>query len=138
MDGTRSAAVLLATAGLTGCINAPAGDWCAPWGRPDPPTPACLNYQAVESYLAALKLEIRPHFELPPGHNADGLVEVRFVIAPDGSLADRCVSRSTDIALARNAIAALDAAAPFPPLSTYARCLAGAEITRHVFTVEKE
>jgi hypothetical protein len=131
------AAALFAATGVVGCVNAPAGDWCAPVGRPDPPTLPCLRYRAVEAYLEALQAEIRPHFELPPGYNADGLVEVRFVIELDGSLTDRCVSRSTDTALARNAIAALDAAAPFPPLSAYARCLAGAEITRHVRTVEK-
>jgi hypothetical protein len=137
VDGTRNVAVLLAAAGLTGCISAPVADWCAPFGRPDPPTPTCLDYRAVESYLEALQREIRPHFALPPGYNEDGLVEVRFVIALDGSLADRCVSRSTHRGLARNAIAVLDAAAPFPPLPTYARCLAGAEITRHVRTVER-
>jgi len=128
---------LLASAGFVACISAPARDWCALWGRPDPPTPNCLGYRAVEAYLEALQAEIRPHFALPPGYDEDGVVEVRFVIAVDGSLTDRCVSRSTHRALARNAIAALDAAAPFPPLSTYARCLAGAEITRHVRTAEK-
>jgi hypothetical protein len=49
------------------------------------------------------------------------------------AVAERCVSRSSDSLLAKSA---LDAASPFPPMPRLARCIAGAEIVRHVYSAE--
>ena len=87
--------------------------------------------------LNDLHSHVGPLLRRPPGFNEDGYVEVRFVFNLDGSVADRCIMRSSDRRLARSVLEALDSVS-FPPISHRARCVAGSEIRRVLQTVARQ
>jgi len=129
---------LLALAGVFvgGCANAPFGDWCPLSGHPEPIDSNCLRRYEVERYLVQLDKAVHRAWKLPPSFNEDAYVQVRFVLTREGSVADSCISRSSESRLAESTLEVLDAASPFPPIPHLARCIAGAEIVRNVYTAQ--
>jgi TonB family protein len=75
-------------------------------------------------------------WKLPPDFNESAYAQVRFVLTREGTVADSCISRSSDSRLAKSTLDALDAASPFPPIPDLARCIAGTEIVRHVHSAQ--
>ena len=134
-DSARSRPVWLAALLFTACINAPAGAGCPMVGRPEPIDPNCHGHSTTE-YLDALRGHIAKVYARPDGFNDDGYVDVRFTLARDGSVASRCIVRSTHRVLAESVFDALDAVR-FPEVPHYARCVVGREIRRELYTVKR-
>ena len=120
---------------VTGCINAPPGAGCPVTGRPEPIDPNCRGHSTTE-YLESLRGHIAKVYSRPEGFNDDGYVDVRFTLARDGSVASRCIVRSSHRALAVSVFDALDTVR-FPEVPHYARCIVGREIRRELYSVKR-
>jgi hypothetical protein len=130
-------ALALVCAGPLGCVHAGWRISCGLFGQPEPIDANCLQGHAVERYLTGVRDAVSAHYELPPQASHAAYVEFRYVLNLDGSVADRCIARSSDPRIAASLVAAFDAAAPFPPIPEYAHCIAGTQIVRHVYTPER-
>jgi len=129
---------LLALSGVLvgSCVNVPFGRWCPLSGHPEPIDANCLRRHDVERYLIQLDQAVHQAWKLPADFNEDAYVQVRFVLTLEGTVSDSCISRSSNSQLAKSTLEALDAASPFPPIPHLARCIAGKEIVRHVYSAE--
>ncbi len=89
----------------------------------------CLDRPEVRAYLDQVQKRTLDRWILPPGIQADNKVTLRFQLDVAGSAISVSLVRASDNALGASAVDALNAAAPFPPLPSRARCLARVPIT---------
>lgn len=89
----------------------------------------CFEKPEVQSYLNSVQQRTLDRWILPPGIDADQNVTLRFKLDVAGSASSVSLVRASDNALGASAVDALNAASPFPPLPSAARCLVQVPIT---------
>jgi hypothetical protein len=109
---------------------------CAGGRPPDPlleeraPTAAeaaCLERPASAAYLEAVKQRIFDAWELPGGLRSDQELELLLALGATGDLYLAIVPDAGRSDLEESALAALEAAKPYPPLPPEADCLRGSK-----------
>lgn len=104
----------------------PAG-WCPSLEEPALPA-SCRGEAAARALKEEIRQKVLSRWSLPPIAYGGERVIVRFRIAAEGALAERCVLGATSPTAAQTALAAFDAAFPVPALRGGAACLAGAPV----------
>ncbi|MDJ0852239.1 MAG: energy transducer TonB [Myxococcota bacterium] len=89
----------------------------------------CFQRPEVQRYISSVQERTLDRWILPPGVRADQKVTLRFKLDVAGSAQSVSLVRASDNALGASAVDALNAASPFPPLPTAARCLVQVPIT---------
>jgi hypothetical protein len=98
-------------------------------GRLVHPQPGeCLAKVEAREYFYEVKRAIFQQWELPAGVAPDQTVNLRLRIAESGELLDATLAAGADSRLAASALEAVRRAAPFPRMSSEARCLDGTEV----------
>ena len=78
----------------------------------------------MAAYTEQIKTRVYARWVVPPDVPKNQLVKLRFVLEAGGSLTKVEVVSASDRALGANAMEALRAAAPFPPMPQRVRCIA--------------
>jgi TonB family protein len=89
----------------------------------------CLTRPEVLSYTEQIRTRVYARWVVPPEVPRNQQVKLRFVLEPGGSLTRVEVLQASDRTLGANAMEALRAAAPFPPMPERVRCLARHNLT---------
>jgi hypothetical protein len=98
-------------------------------GRLVHPQPGeCLAKVEAREYFYEVKRAIFKQWELPAGSAPDQTVDLRLRIAESGELLEAALAAGADSQLAASALEAVRRAAPFPRMSSEARCLDGIEV----------
>jgi TonB family protein len=110
---------------------------CAP-GRPEDPLAeepeltreqaACLARPEVVEHLEAVKERILAAWELPPGLRRPSEITLLIRIDGGGEIVSAAVLDAGSSALEESALAAVEAARPYPPLPAEAECLRGGHL----------
>jgi hypothetical protein len=82
-----------------------------------------MQRKAVQQYLAGVKELILEHWEFPPSMAPNQKVHIVFSIRENGELGGYLVPDALTQEIEDSALAAIEAAAPFPPLPSGAACL---------------
>jgi TonB family protein len=112
-------ALLLAWVGLFGCASA------HPPAQADASSAvaACLARPEAAAYAEAVKRQVARTWQVPAGAAESGEVTVLLSIDPSGALRLAIAPRAGRPGLEESALAAVRAAAPFPPMQGPAACL---------------
>ena len=94
-------------------------------GRLVEPQPECLARVEAQDYLHQVRLAIARQWQLPLDSARDQTVVLRLRIAESGRLLEVTASAGAESPIAASALEAVNRAAPFPPMSSDARCLDG-------------
>jgi len=97
------------------------------WPTPDAAARACLERPEARAYLKSASDRVLAKWQLPEGTKADHRVVLGFVLNEQGRPVRVAVFEASDPDLARSAMRAFDAAAPFP-IPPGAECVAGVPI----------
>lgn len=94
------------------------------FGRDVPPeVKACLAQPEVQDYIEAMRKDVVETWELPEGADPSQSVEIVFSLREDGHLKGAMIDDAATQEIEDSALAALEAAAPFPPLTGPVACL---------------
>jgi hypothetical protein len=85
----------------------------------------CLEKVEARRYFDEVKHSIFWHWDLPAGLAPGQTVDILIRIAESGDLLEATLAAAEESALAASALEAVRRAAPFPPMPSEARCLAG-------------
>jgi TonB family protein len=89
----------------------------------------CLSRPEVLAYTEQIRTRVYARWVVPPDVPRNQQVKLRFVLEPGGSLTKVEVLQASDRGLGANAMEALRAASPFPPMPERVRCLAAHNLT---------
>ncbi len=113
---------------VVACAEARPPDPFLQSGELPPEGKQCVQREDVQQYLVRVKQLILDHWEFPPGVAANQSVSIVFFIGETGELGGAIVPNALTQEIEDSALAAIHAAAPFPPLSGETACLSAIPI----------
>jgi hypothetical protein len=108
---------------LFSCANPQPTDPFLEPGSVLPEVEQCMRREAVRQYLADVEERVMEAWELPAGVAPNQKIKVIFSIRESGQLGGYLVPDAHRQDIEESALAAIQAAAPFPPLSRATACL---------------